>query len=1143
VSVSPVSTTVVGKNTGETCDEGSAKDLVEPQDQGQTKEPESDILGTPGRTILVPTDDRRVRYGTVGTGLDLGRLVWPKDQHKFSSQTVPIADMVAQLPGRSSQVKELGPAGGIKKNVLRTNPVDVLLIDQIQHPVWRCWLESVRLTERPEAIIWFQEAEQLARDSEGPMNKGVRKSMQKLGYQASFWLMNSDDYGAALVQGKVCSIYHRRDLRGKRKMLWKPRPMDLPVRDMSNLLKPVGIPRKAYCLEKETMTVDKSYLPCKVLGRIRQEAVFERDGPMPDHPHVWIRSERGIRRLQHEELAKAKGVPPEWLKGPETKPLRQTLVEGATCLHLWTAAMDGLRSWMEEEAGSNSERVRPSTNPSPVEGWSSQSEDDEYEWNWKVPDLRKGGDWHKARVASLKRAIGERKDGNQLFLDGLKALDIHRENYTDEGPKWLQLLWWEFPEEHHEALREGCRMNFLITPEGELQLNSKMDEAERIVAGKFVDELKSLGILAKAEGPLKANCALFCVEKGPKQPDEKRCIADMKKGGQNDCIGKDPTFLVRSEDILPHLYPGGWTAIADASKYFHNFKTHPDERLYLGCIHPVTGEELVYVGLPMGSASSPSIACRMGNSVMRLLKSESPAFQGKARENTWRKSMSGRGYDKRLGHGRVRVGTDGLPVALIRGMVDDFLVHGPTKKKCGEGFSAFMDLTVRLGIICQRVKTKPPAQQQIFCGMNYDTRGVPTLRIPEEKITRGIATIEFLVRQNKVGRLSRLAVAVGNGFLQSLVESTPARQGQTYLRKLYDKVHELEEMFGKAMYYTDITLSEECIEDLRWWTLFLRSNTGNPSRAGTAGSLTASWGDGSGTGTGGTYERLREEGVMQIWMGTWAPHVKVYDSNWRELRTLLGTLERIHQEGRSYVRGGTLFYFTDNSSVYFIIKGGSSRSPELHKLARTIKMMEIELGCRLEPIHVPGLLMIDQGTDGQSRGMWLAPARLSRSSIMESSLALGGTPFSPSLALWALMRVGLPLNTTYQLQDTLSDWSFERVYGKTSLWLPVPEVARQALVSFLDIWVEGPTRTDGIFLIPRIMQKDWGYICKHVLVLGEFYPGSLPENCSYDSHIPFVLLYIPRHIRSLPVPRLVSTAPPPLHSKWHTEQADHLRGL
>jgi hypothetical protein len=491
----------------------------------------------------------------------------------------------------------------------------------------------------------------------------------------------------------------------------------------------------------------------------------------------------------------------------------------------------------------------------------------------------------------------------------------------------------------------------------------------------------------------------------------------------------------------------------------------------------------------------------------------------------------------------VQVGSDGLPVALIRGMVDDFLVHGPTKRKCGEGFSAFMDLTVRLGIICQKIKTKAPAQQQIFCGMNYDTREVPNLRIPEEKITRGIATIEYLVRQNKVGRLSRLAVAVGNGFLQSLVDSTPARQGQTYLRKLYDKVHELEEMFGKSMYYTEITLSKECLEDLHWWTVFLNTNAGNPSRAGTAGSLTASWGDGSGTGTGGTYERLMEEGTMQVWMGTWAPHVKVYDSNWRELRTLLGTLERIQLEGKSYVRGGTLFYFTDNSSVYFIIKGGSSRSPELHKLARRIKEFEIELGCRLEPIHVPGLLMIDQGTDGQSRGMWLAPSRLTRSSIMESSLALGGTPYSLALAQWALDQAGLPQDTKYQLQDTLSNWHFDKIYGQTSMWFPVPEVARQALVCFLDIWVEGPTHTSGIFLVPRIMQKDWGYICKHVMVLGEYYPGSLPDLCSYDSHIPFVLLYIPRHVRSLPVPSLDTPAPTPLHSKWHTEQADYLRGL
>ena len=105
------------------------------------------------------------------------------------------------------------------------------------------------------------------------------------------------------------------------------------------------------------------------------------------------------------------------------------------------------------------------------------------------------------------------------------------------------------------------------------------------------------------------------------------------------------------------------------------------------------------------------------------------------------------------------------------------------------------------------------------------------LRIPEEKVSRGIATVEFLIHQNTRGRLSRLAVAVGNGFLQSLVEGTPARQGQTYLRKLYDKVHELEDLRGREMYYTEIELSEECVADLLWWKKFLQLNPGNSSRA------------------------------------------------------------------------------------------------------------------------------------------------------------------------------------------------------------------------------------------------------------------------------------------------------------------------
>ena len=81
--------------------------------------------------------------------------------------------------------------------------MDVLLIEQSCHHVWKVWIEAVPLKERPKSIVWFEDSDYIARDSSGPMNKGVRKDMLKLGYQASFWHMQAADYGAALVQSKV----------------------------------------------------------------------------------------------------------------------------------------------------------------------------------------------------------------------------------------------------------------------------------------------------------------------------------------------------------------------------------------------------------------------------------------------------------------------------------------------------------------------------------------------------------------------------------------------------------------------------------------------------------------------------------------------------------------------------------------------------------------------------------------------------------------------------------------------------------------------------------------------------------------------------------------------------------------------------
>jgi hypothetical protein len=220
-------------------------------------------------------------------------------------------------------------------------------------------------------------------------------------------------------------------------------------------------------------------------------------------------------------------------------------------------------------------------------------------WECEPPDLSPGGAWHQERLASLEAVTAGLEEADHLRAEGVEILARHQENYTQAGPRILQLIWWEFPPESWEAIREGSSMNFMVTPKGEIKANSEFNEAELAVAIKFFDELIALKVLIPATEPLKANCPLFCVEK-PHEAGAYRCIADAKLGGQNQCMAKDPVYLSRADDILPRLYSGGFSAVADASKHFHNFKTRPDERHYLGCIHPGDGSEWIYAGSPWG---------------------------------------------------------------------------------------------------------------------------------------------------------------------------------------------------------------------------------------------------------------------------------------------------------------------------------------------------------------------------------------------------------------------------------------------------------------------------------------------------------------------------------------------------------------
>jgi hypothetical protein len=205
--------------------------------------------------------------------------------------------------------------------------------------------------------------------------------------------------------------------------------------------------------------------------------------------------------------------------------------------------------------------------------------------------------------------------------------------------------------------------------------------------------------------------------------------------------------LIARYPAQPACTKAEWSAIADASKYFHNFLTLPEERDSIGIIHPIKGEHLWYVGLPMGAANSPAILCCHGKGLLlSMLREEDKIFRAVIyRENTWQQALAKRTYDPCLGQGYVGIRANGKPVALVKGFVDNFYIHAYDSQDCCTAMTSLMNLMVRVGMICQKVKALPPKQVQKYCGFIYDTRGTPTLHIPPSKVSQCLASIEYLL--------------------------------------------------------------------------------------------------------------------------------------------------------------------------------------------------------------------------------------------------------------------------------------------------------------------------------------------------------------------------------------------------------------
>ena len=101
--------------------------------------------------------------------------------------------------------------------------------------------------------------------------------------------------------------------------------------------------------------------------------------------------------------------------------------------------------------------------------------------------------------------------------------------------------------------------------------------------------------------------------------------------------------------------------------------------------------------------------------------------------------------------------------------------------------------------------------------------------------------------------------------------------GHTYLRRLHSIVHPSGLGAGAEPYYTLTTLSSASRQDIKWWAAYLNLGEGRYACALNSATLVPTWGDGSGIGTGGTFEI--PNGPLKMWKGKWNRMVYQFSSN------------------------------------------------------------------------------------------------------------------------------------------------------------------------------------------------------------------------------------------------------------------------
>jgi len=284
--------------------------------------------------------------------------------------------------------------------------------------------------------------------------------------------------------------------------------------------------------------------------------------------------------------------------------------------------------------------------------------------------------------------------------------------------------------------------------------------------------------------------------------------------------------------------------------------------------------------------------------------------------------------------------------------------------------------------------------------------------------------------------------------------------------------------------------------------------------------------DASTAGYGGSF--ALPDGSILFRHGLWGRDADSVTSNFRELKNLVDSIEQGVHCGE--LSNTELFVFTDNTTAEGAYYKGNSNSKPLFAQVLRLRKLEMAPSLRLHVIHVAGTRMIQQGTDGLSRGILTdgifgtggmslhvplhLPAHVCHPPLLDWIQSWCPDPAIHPLSPegWFTTGHGLLPHTT-QGPDGIQHPSLSTVTW--FLWSPPPAAARAALEELSISRLKRP-HLNHIIVCPRLFTSQWRRLLLKIAdVMFEVPAGARP--CwPLSMHEPLVIGLTLRFIASPP---------------------------